>query len=37
MGLIDPVDTMIIGANTYAQAKGYWPTLHKPPSSTRGR
>lgn len=26
MGLIDAVDTLILGANTYAQAKGYWPT-----------
>ena len=25
MGLIDSVDTMILGADTYAQAKGYWP------------
>jgi dihydrofolate reductase len=25
MGLIDAVDTMILGANTYAQSKGYWP------------
>lgn len=25
MGFIDSVDTMILGANTYAQAKGYWP------------
>jgi dihydrofolate reductase len=25
MGLIDSVDTMVLGANTYAQAKGYWP------------
>ena len=25
MGLIDSVDTMILGANTYEQAKGYWP------------
>ena len=25
MGLIDSVDTMILGANTYAQAKDYWP------------
>ncbi len=25
MGLIDSVDTMILGANTYAQSKGYWP------------
>lgn len=25
MGLIDSVDTMILGANTYTQAKGYWP------------
>lgn len=25
MGFIDSVDTMILGANTYNQAKGYWP------------
>jgi dihydrofolate reductase len=25
MGFIDSVDTMILGANTYAMAKGYWP------------
>jgi dihydrofolate reductase len=25
MGFIDSVDTMIIGANTYAQSKDYWP------------
>ena len=25
MGLVDSVDTMILGASTYAQAKGYWP------------
>jgi dihydrofolate reductase len=25
MGLIDSVDTMILGASTYAQVKGYWP------------
>ena len=25
MGLIDSVDTMILGANTYAQTVGYWP------------
>ena len=25
MGFIDSVDTMILGATTYAQAKGYWP------------
>jgi dihydrofolate reductase len=25
MGLIDSVDTMILGANTYNQSKGYWP------------
>ncbi|HJP75666.1 MAG TPA: dihydrofolate reductase family protein [Pseudonocardiaceae bacterium] len=25
MGLIDSVDTMILGANTYALSKGYWP------------
>jgi dihydrofolate reductase len=26
MGFIDSVDTMILGATTYALAKGYWPT-----------
>ncbi|MQM26980.1 dihydrofolate reductase family protein [Glycomyces albidus] len=26
MGFIDSVDTMILGANTYAQSKDYWPT-----------
>ncbi|MGI5205225.1 dihydrofolate reductase family protein [Spirillospora sp. CA-108201] len=26
MGFIDSVDTMILGANTYAQTKDYWPT-----------
>jgi len=26
MGFIDTVDTMILGANTYAQSKDYWPT-----------
>ncbi|PXY24665.1 dihydrofolate reductase family protein [Prauserella muralis] len=25
MGFIDSVDTMILGANTYAQTKDYWP------------
>jgi dihydrofolate reductase len=25
MGFIDSVDTMILGANTYAQSRGYWP------------
>jgi dihydrofolate reductase len=25
MGFIDSVDTMILGANTYAQSKDYWP------------
>ena len=25
MGFIDSVDTMILGANTYNMAKGYWP------------
>jgi len=25
MGLVDSVDTMILGANTYAMAKDYWP------------
>ena len=25
MGFIDSVDTMILGANTYAQSMGYWP------------
>ncbi|WP_166872774.1 dihydrofolate reductase family protein [Salinibacterium sp. ZJ450] len=26
MGFIDSVDTMILGANTYAQSKDYWPS-----------
>jgi dihydrofolate reductase len=26
MAFIDSVDTMILGANTYAQSVGYWPT-----------
>lgn len=26
MGFIDSVDTLILGANTYHQSKGYWPT-----------
>ena len=26
MGFIDSVDTMILGANTYAQSVGYWPS-----------
>jgi dihydrofolate reductase len=26
MGFIDSVDTMVLGANTYAQSVGYWPT-----------
>lgn len=25
MGLINSVDTMILGANTHAEAKGHWP------------
>jgi dihydrofolate reductase len=25
MGLIDAVDTLVLGANTYAQTKDYWP------------
>jgi dihydrofolate reductase len=25
MGFIDSVDTMILGATTYAEARGYWP------------
>ncbi|MBE1580924.1 dihydrofolate reductase family protein [Amycolatopsis roodepoortensis] len=25
MGLVDSVDTMILGANTYAMSKDYWP------------
>ena len=29
MGLIDSVDTMILGANTYAQSKDYWPYAHE--------
>jgi dihydrofolate reductase len=26
MGFIDSVDTMFLGANTYAQSSGYWPS-----------
>jgi len=26
MGFIDSVDTMLLGANTYAQSRDYWPT-----------
>ncbi len=26
MGFIDSVDTMLLGANTYAMSKDYWPT-----------
>jgi dihydrofolate reductase len=26
MGFIDSVDTMVLGANTYAMSKDYWPT-----------
>jgi dihydrofolate reductase len=29
MGFIDSVDTMILGANTYAQSKDYWPYAHE--------
>lgn len=29
MGFIDSVDTMILGANTYAQSVGYWPTANE--------
>jgi dihydrofolate reductase len=29
MGFIDSVDTMILGANTYEQAKGYWPNAQE--------
>ncbi|MEV0238174.1 dihydrofolate reductase family protein [Nonomuraea sp. NPDC050786] len=25
MGFVDAVDTLILGANTHAQSKGYWP------------
>jgi dihydrofolate reductase len=25
MGLVDSVDTLVLGANTYAQSKDYWP------------
>jgi dihydrofolate reductase len=25
MGLVDAVDTLVLGANTYAQTKDYWP------------
>ena len=30
MGLIDSVDTMILGADSYTQAKGYWPYADEP-------
>ena len=29
MGFIDSVDTMILGANTYATSKDYWPNAHE--------
>ncbi len=29
MGFIDSVDTMILGANTYAMSKDYWPTAEE--------
>jgi dihydrofolate reductase len=29
MGFIDSVDTMILGANTYAQNKDYWPNAEE--------
>ncbi|OXM51430.1 dihydrofolate reductase family protein [Amycolatopsis alba] len=29
MGAIDSVDTMILGANTYAMAKDYWPNAEE--------
>ena len=29
MGLIDSVDTMILGANIYAQSKDYWPYVEE--------
>jgi dihydrofolate reductase len=29
MGFIDSVDTMVLGANTYAQSVGYWPTAEE--------
>jgi dihydrofolate reductase len=29
MGFIDSVDTMILGANTYAQSKDYWPNAEE--------
>ena len=29
MGLIDSVDTMILGANTYALSKDYWPNAEE--------
>jgi dihydrofolate reductase len=29
MGFIDSVDTMILGANTYAMSKDYWPKAHE--------
>jgi hypothetical protein len=35
MGFIDSVDTMILGANTYAQSKDYWPTPTSRASTAR--
>jgi hypothetical protein len=35
MGFIDSVDTMILGANTYAQSKGYWRLRGDAPSERR--
>ena len=35
MGFIDSVDTMILGANTYAQSKDYWPYADEQASTAR--
>ena len=35
MGFIDSVDTMILGANTYRQTHGYWPTADEQAGTAR--
>ena len=35
MGFIDSVDTMILGANTYAQSRDYWPHARTRASTAR--
>jgi hypothetical protein len=37
MGFIDSGDTMILGANTYAQTNGYWPTTSRNSLLVTGR